>query len=294
VSETRFPVAIIGVGNMGSAMAQRLLSQGWPVHVFDLVADKCAALAHAGARAHASAAEASAASSCTILGVVDADQVRDVLFGHGRVATSVRLGHTVLLCPTIAPADVEDIALALRPQGVFCIDAPMSGGPARARDGSMSLMLACEDMVFERHRSLIETLSSRVFRISARLGDGARTKLVNNLAAGINLAAAAEVLALARCMGLDLALTLDVIEQSSGQSWIGSDRMRRAIAGDFAPRAHMTLLAKDTRLAVQAGQAAGFETPLGKVAQSMFAGACAGGMADLDDAALLKWRTHNG
>lgn len=152
----------------------------------------------------------------------------------------------------------------------------------------MSLMVACEPAVFEQHRPLIEALSSKVFRVSARPGDGARTKLVNNLLAGINLVGAAEALALAQRMGLDLRTTLDVIEQSSGQSWIGSDRMRRAIAGDFNPRAHMTLLRKDTRLAVEAARAAGFQGPLGPAASMVFEAAVQAGMADLDDGALLR------
>ena len=157
----------------------------------------------------------------------------------------------------------------------------------------MSLMVACPPTVFERHRKLIETLSNKVFRISEKPGDGARTKLVNNLAAGINLVAAAEVLALARRMGLDQAATLAVIEQSSGQSWIGSDRMRRALAGDRTPRAHMTLLEKDTRLALQAAHAAGFDGPLGARARDVFAAASAGGLADHDDAALLQWLSQS-
>jgi putative dehydrogenase len=121
------------------------------------------------------------------------------------------------------------------------------------------------------------------------VGDAARTKLVNNLAAGINLVGAAEVLALAQKMGLDVSRTLDVIEHSSGQSWIGSDRLRRAVAGDYAPRAHMTLLQKDTRLALDAAQAVGFSGPLGKAARDVFAQASAGGLAGQDDAALFKW-----
>jgi 3-hydroxyisobutyrate dehydrogenase-like beta-hydroxyacid dehydrogenase len=165
----------------------------------------------------------------------------------------------------------------------------MSGGPARAADGSMSLMVACAQTVYERHRALIEALSNQVFRISERVGDGARTKLVNNLLAGINLVGAAEVLVLAQKMGLDVGQTLDVIEQSSGQSWIGSDRMRRAIAGDLAPRAHMTLLQKDTRLAMQAAQAVGFDGPLGAAVRDVFAQASAGGLDGLDDAALFAW-----
>ena len=194
-----------------------------------------------------------------------------------------------MLCPTIAPQDVESIVRELAALGVDAVDAPMSGGPARARDGSMSLMVACTDAVFERCQPLLEALSSKLFRISGRPGDGARTKLVNNLLAGINLVGAAEVLALANRMGLDLNRTLDVIEQSSGQSWIGSDRMRRAIAGDLEPRAHMTLLQKDTRLALEAAQALGFVGPLGAAARDVFAQASTGGLAEQDDAALFKW-----
>ena len=129
----------------------------------------------------------------------------------------------------------------------------------------------------------------KVIRVGDKPGLAQTMKLVNNLLAGINLAGAAEALALAETLGLDLATTLDVIEQSSGQSWIGSDRLRRAIAGDYAPRAHTTLLAKDTRLALAAGQAAGFAGELGPVAQRAFARACEAGLADLDDASLLKW-----
>jgi 3-hydroxyisobutyrate dehydrogenase len=170
----------------------------------------------------------------------------------------------------------------------------MSGGPARARDGTMSLMVACADEVFERNRPLIEALSSKVFRIGQRPGDGSRTKLVNNLLAAINLVGAAEVLALAQRMGLSLSSTLDVIEQSSGQSWIASDRMRRAIAGDYEPRAHMTLLQKDTRLALEAAEAAGFLGPLGPPARDAFERAAQSGLAGLDDAALFKWLSGPG
>jgi len=128
-----------------------------------------------------------------------------------------------------------------------------------------------------------------VFRVGSRVGDAARTKLVNNLLAAINLAGAAEVLALAERMGLDARTTLSVIEASSGQSWIGSDRMRRALEEDYAPRAHTTLLAKDSRLAVEAAAAAGFAPLLGALAQEAFASAVEGGLANLDDAALLTW-----
>jgi L-threonate 2-dehydrogenase len=282
--------AFIGAGNMGGAMVERVCEAGAAVVVCDIdPARQRQALAAGAALAETPslAAASLADGGVLIVCVVDASQSREVLFGAQGAAGHLRPGQTVMLCPTIAPQDTEALAAALAERGIGCIDAPMSGGPARARDGSMSLMLAAPAPLLRRHDGLLARLSSRRFVISERVGDGARTKLVNNLLAGINLVGAAEVLALADRLGLDLSTTLDVIERSSGQSWIGSDRMRRAIAGDFEPRAHVTLLEKDTRLAVEAALAAGFDGPLGARAAAVFAQAHAAGLADRDDAALL-------
>jgi putative dehydrogenase len=281
-------VGIVGVGNMGGGMAGNLLGKGWAVRVCDIDAAKVDGIAAQGGVPCATPALTAAGVATLIVCVVDAVQTADVLFGEHGAAATLPAGTAVMLCPTIAPGDVESLAARLSVLGIRTIDAPMSGGPARARDGSMSLMVACADDVFLQHRTLLDALSAKLFHISARPGDGARTKLVNNLLAGINLAGAAEAMAMAEAMGLDLSKMLDVIEQSSGQSWIGSDRMRRAIAGDYAPRAHVTLLEKDTRLAVEAAAAAGFAGPLGAHASRVFAQAHKAGLAGEDDAALFK------
>ncbi|MGH8848091.1 MAG: NAD(P)-dependent oxidoreductase [Polaromonas sp.] len=282
-------VTLIGVGNMGGGMAANLLGRGWAVQVCDIDPVKVAAMARIGAAVLATPAQAAIDAQAFIVCVVDAAQTETVLFGRHGLASMLQPGHAVMLCPTIAPQDVESFASRLAERGVHTLDAPMSGGPARALEGSMSLMLACAPAVYEQQSDLLQALSSKVFRISEKPGDGARTKLVNNLLAGINLVGAAEALALAARLGLDLGKTLEVIEQSSGQSWIGSDRMRRAIAGDYEPRAHVTLLEKDTRLAVEAARAAGFEGPLGARASQVFAEAHEAGLAALDDAALFKY-----
>jgi 3-hydroxyisobutyrate dehydrogenase len=241
-----------------------------------------------GAQAAATPADAARGADALIVCVVDAAQAGDVLFGPQGAAAALAAGGAVLLCPTIAPAASEALAARLVECGLVAIDAPMSGGPLRARDGTMSLMVACDDAAFATHAPLLDDLSSKVFRVGTRAGDGARTKLVNNLLAAVNLAAAAEAIALAERLGLDAARTLDVIEQSSGQSWIGSDRMRRALAGDFAPRAHVTLLHKDTGLALEAAEAAGFDPAFGRLAHAAFVRAVTAGLAEQDDAALLQ------
>jgi len=278
---------VIGVGNMGLAMAGRLREHGRPVFVRDIRADREAMAEHDGARACATPALVARQCEVIVVAVVDAAQTDAVLFGSDGIAAGAASGTCIVLCPTIAPESVESFATRLDALGIDWIEAPMSGGPARARAGTMSLMVACRDTVFDRHAALLATLADPVFRLGARAGDGARTKLVNNLLAAINLVGAAEALALAERVGLDPARTLAVVERSSGQSWIGGDRMARALVGDSAPLAHTTLLAKDSGLAIAMAAAAGVDPKLGALAAAAFASAVAQGHGELDDSCLL-------
>ena len=282
-------VGVIGVGNMGAAMARNLLAHGYTVHVHDIEAAQMQPLHDAGAVVHDSPYALAQSAAWIIIAVVDATQVNQVLVGEGGLSNALTPSHTLMLCPTIAPDDVERFTQDIQSFGACVIDAPMSGGPARAQAGTMSLMIACDEAVFSKHAEVLNVLSNKIFRISDKAGDGARTKLVNNLLAGINLVGAAEVLVLAERMGLSAQTTLDVIAQSSGQSWIGSDRMTRALADNLTPLAHMSLLTKDTRLACEAASGVKFDAPLGQHAAQVFAKACEAGWTDLDDAAMLQF-----
>jgi L-threonate 2-dehydrogenase len=282
-------VGVIGVGNMGAAMARNLLAHGYTVHVHDIEAAQTHPLREAGAVMHDSAYTLAQSASLVIVAVVDAAQVHQVIAGESGLGSVLTPDHTLMLCPTIAPDDVERFAQHIQSLGACVIDAPMSGGPARAQAGTMSLMVACDEAVFSKHAEVLHVLSNKIFRISDRPGDGARTKLVNNLLAGIHLVGAAEVLVLAERMGLSAQTTLDVMAQSSGQSWIASDRMTRALADNLTPLAHMSLLTKDTRLACEAASAVKFDARLGQYAAQVFATACEAGWTDSDDAAMLQF-----
>ena len=282
-------VAVVGVGNMGLGIALRLRDQGHDVTVRDIDPAREALALAGGCTVSASPAAAATGRELVIVVVVDAAQTRDVLFGSDGAAAQLARGSTVVLCPTIAPADVESCARQLAALGLDTIDAPMSGGPVRAREGRMSLMVAAADPVWTRWQPLLAQMADPLFRVGARLGDGARTKLVNNLLGAINLAGAAEALALAVRMGLDPARTLEVVERSSDQSWVGSDRLRRALAGETAPLAHMTLLAKDSKLALAEARRIGAVADVGAAAAERFALALQAGLAGADDSALYAW-----
>jgi L-threonate 2-dehydrogenase len=284
---TPLNIGVVGIGLMGLPMALRLLALGHRVWVHD-VDDARVALA-AGCTVAANAAQLASACDVVLVVVVDSAQCAEVLHGMHGLLQARPLPQAVVLCPTIAAADTEALAAALHAQGVACIDAPMSGGPQRAGDGSMSLMVACAPDVYAQWQPLLAQLSSQLHHVSARVGDGARTKLVNNLLATINLAGACEVMALAGRLGLDAATTLSVIAQSSGQSWIGSERLARALAGDAAPRARMTLLAKDSVLALAQAREVAFSAPLGQAAGEHFAAAVRAGLGGEDDSALWRY-----
>lgn len=282
---------VIGAGNMGGGMVRNLLSKGWQVHVHDVDAKVMAQMGESGAVRHHSPQSLAQACATLAIVVVDQAQVEEVLHGKGHEPGGLLsvLGprHTVLLCPTLGADDVVNAANHVSACGASLIDAPMSGGPLRAAMGQMSLMVACPDEVFEGHADLLHALANPVVHVSQRVGDGARTKLVNNLLAAINLVGACEVMNLALQMGLNPETTLQVMQSSSGQSWIAGDRIPRALQADWAPRAHMTLLGKDTQLAMQMAQGMGASMPLGQVATQAFARACESGWAQLDDAAML-------
>ena len=279
-------VGLIGVGAMGLAIAQRLRDGGHAVSVRDIEPSREALARAAGCRVAASPAQLAREVEVLVVTVVDGAQTHEVLFGADGAAQGLKRGSLVLLCATISPEQAGTAAAQLAELGVDALDAPMSGGPQRARDGQMSLMVAGPEAAFRRCLPLLREMASRVFCIGARPGDGARTKIVNNLLAAINLAGAAEALALAGRLGLDAATTLGVIEQSSGQSWIGSDRAHRWLAGDASVRARMALLAKDSALALAAAPPDA-RLPLGRAAAEAFAQAVAAGLADADDAALI-------
>lgn len=269
-------VGLIGVGAMGMGVAKTLLAKGFAVFARDIDAGREAEAFAAGAKPLASEVDV------LVSVVVDAAQTRAVVEEHGAKAPAF------MMCSTIAPRDAERFAAALHACEVEMLDAPISGGPARAHAGTLSMMASGSDAAFDRCRAVIEAATAKCFRIGARAGDGSRMKVVNNMLAAANLAAGCEAMALAAKLGLDLNQAAEVIDASSGASWIFADRMPRALAGDYAPRAAARVLLKDVGLFVDTANALGFDAPMARQALEIFRDTCERGYAEEDDCAVLK------
>ena len=282
-------VGVIGTGAMGGAIVRCLLRKDHRVIVHDVVAERVDGLVRLGATPAVNAAAVAHRASIIVTVVVDHGQTGDVLFSAGGVVEQAAPGSVVVMCSTVAPAYVAGWAERLAARGVGLIDAPISGGPQRAEAGSLSMMAAAPSATMQRALPLLEAMASRIFRVGERPGDGSAMKIVNNMLAGINLAAAAEAMALAERMGMDLQMVHDVVCASSGGSWIFGDRMPRAIAGDYAPRAAAKILHKDVGLALDAAAAAGATVDLARAAHRVYAGTLAQGLAEADDAAVLEY-----
>jgi 3-hydroxyisobutyrate dehydrogenase len=282
-------IGIVGIGAMGLPMARNLHRKGYAPKVCDIDPAALAAASAAGIEACVSPAELAVQRDVLVVVVVDAAQIEQVLFGAQGVVHAARAGRlAVLVCSTIAADDTERFAARLAGHAIDLLDAPISGGPARAEDGSLSMMLACEPALAAEHDTLLRDLASKLVYIGAKVGDAARVKLVNNLLAGINLVAAAEAMALGARLGLDRQMLFDVIDASSGASWIGHDRLKRALAGDYSPRARAAILTKDVGLAVHMADVADIDTPLGDAALAVFRATVAAGLGEQDDAAVIK------
>jgi 3-hydroxyisobutyrate dehydrogenase-like beta-hydroxyacid dehydrogenase len=214
--------------------------------------------------------------------------MESALFGADGAAELLGRGALVVLSSTIAPADVESLAHRLDARNALVLDAPVSGGPHRAVNGEMSMMAAGSAQAWGVGQRLLPTLSSRLFHVSERAGDGARFKLVNNMLAGINLAAGGEAFALAERLGLDARKLQEVISVSSGASWVVADRLQRVLSGDDGVYAATRMLAKDLRLLQAVAEDAGFAAPLVNEASERFQSFVRAGLSDADDSVLIK------
>ncbi len=281
-------VGVVGAGAMGMGVVRSSLRGGFPTHVRDVRIEAHEEASRLGAACHASPASLARECEAIVVLVVDSAQIEDVLFGPGGIAHGG--GHpVVLLGSTIAPADASSFAQRLASVGIEAIDAPVSGGPQRAAEGTMTMMLAGAPAAIARCEPLLTAIAGKVFVVGTRPGDAAKFKIVNNMLASTNLAAAAEAMAIAERAGLDRKLVHDVIAASSGASWIFADRVPRALADDYAPRAATRILCKDVGLAVDLARDVGVDAAMAQAAQRAFRAAVDDGFGEQDDAAMVEW-----
>jgi len=285
---TGLRVAVTGLGSMGLGMAATLVRAGATVTGFDPGEARRRAFSELGGDIATSAAAATAMADIVVSVVVNADQTEALLFGPDGIASRMAEDGVFVSCATVAPARARAMAQKLEATGRHYLDAPISGGAERAADGSLTVMASGSAAAFERASPVLDTLAGKVYRLGDTAGQGAAFKMVNQLLAGIHIAAAAEAIAFAANEGLDLKKVYEVITASAGNSWMFENRVPHMIDGDYTPRSAVDIFVKDLGIVLDMGRASAFPVPLSSAALQLFVMTSAAGMGRDDDASVAR------
>ncbi len=284
-----YSVAVIGLGAMGMGAAQSCVRAGLDTYGVDLSAQARDVLQAAGATAVAASADGFADKlDAVLLLVVNAAQVEAVLFGESKLADKLKPGTAVMVSSTIAAQDARRFGEALAARGLLMLDAPVSGGAAKAAAGEMTVMAAGDDAVFAKLQPVLDAVAGKVYRCGKDIGQGATVKIIHQLLAGVHIAAGAEAMALAAKAGIPLDLMYDVVTHAAGNSWMFENRMKHVVDGDYAPLSMVDIFVKDLGLVTDTGKALRFPLPLASTAFNMFTEASNAGHGKEDDSAVIK------
>lgn len=280
-------IGFIGLGSMGLPMAKNLVRRGFELRGFDARPSAMEALAEAGGVPAETAPAASHNADFLVLMVVDAVQAEAVLFGAGALDALPRES-TVVLMATCPPGAVAALAERVEATGRRFVDAPVSGGVVGAAAATLSIMAAAPRQTFEAARPVFEALGSNIFHVGERAGQGATVKAVNQLLCGVHLAVAGEALSLAKKVGIDTSVVLEILSGSSAASWMLRDRGPRMQAAEPEITSAVDIFVKDLGIVLAAGREAKAALPLAAVAHQMFLSVSGRGLGALDDSQVIR------
>ena len=289
---TALKVGLVGLGAMGSGMAASLRRAGHPLYVFDVRHDVAQAFVREGGVACASLAELGAACDVVISVVVNAAQTEAVLFGTDAdgtgCAAAMKPGSVFVMCSTVDPNWSVALEGRLEQLGLMYVDAPISGGAAKAASGEMTMMTAAKPEAYAKCEALLHAMAAKVYKLGDSAGAGSKVKIINQLLAGVHIAAAAEAMALGLREGVAPDALYEVITHSAGNSWMFENRMAHVLAGDYTPLSAVDIFVKDLGLVLDMARASKFPLPLSSTAHQMFMQASTAGFAREDDSAVIK------
>ena len=286
-------VAVLGLGAMGLPMAENL-SRGFTVRGFDITAERLALAERAGIAPAASAADAVAGADVVLVAVRDQAQLEALLFGRDGIAAHMAAGAVVLLTSTVGGAGVRAVAARLAEAGLGLVDAPVSGGPVRAGEGDLLVVVGADDDAWAAAEDVLDAMASTLVRVGDAPGDGQAMKTVNQLLCGVHIAAAGEALALARALGLDAETALEALMAGAASSFMLGDRGPRMLqaygpggADDVEVRSALSIFVKDMGIVTAAAKGAGLSTPVAAAAEQLYLQGATRGLGACDDSSVI-------
>ena len=281
-------VGVIGLGAMGLGVARSLLRAGFATHACDVRREALDAIAADGGVPYQTPAMMARACDVVVVLVVNADQTEAVLFGADGAVGALKPGAVVVMSVTVAPDFAERLGVRLAERGILMLDAPVSGGAAKAAAGQMTIMAAGAPETFAACEDVLAAIAAKVYRLGDRPGMGSKVKMINQLLAGVHIAAMAEAMALGIKAGADPQVVYDVISNSAGSSWMFQNRAPHILDGDYTPLSAVNIFVKDLGIVLDSARRLTFPLPLTATAHQMFLATSAHGHGAEDDSAVIK------
>ena len=278
-------VHFAGLGSMGLGMALSCLRAGHKVHGFDPTPERVASLVEAGGHA---LGPGSPTAEIAVSVVLNADQTRVALFGPEGLATRLAPGCVLISCATVSPAFAREMEAEAHARGLHYLDAPISGGSAKAASGKLSVMASGTADAFTAAHPALDAMAASVFELGDQAGAGSAMKAVNQMLAGVHIAAMAEAMTFGMTQGITPDSFLRVISQCAGTSWMLENRAPHIVAGDYTPHSQVNIWPKDLGIVLDIAREARFTAPITAAALQQYLAAASMGLGHEDDAAVAK------
>lgn len=280
-------VAVIGLGSMGYGMAMSLMKAGHQTWGIDINPAQIERFQKDGGQQTALENITNELDAVVVV-VLNASQLENVLFGESGIVPRLSKGAVILACPTIPPEFAKQMSERCAGYGIHYLDTPISGGSKKAASGQLTLMASGTSETFEAAAPFVDAISESVFRLGDTAGAGSAMKSVNQLLAGVHIAAMAEALTFGMTQGVEPAQFLEVISKCAGTSWMLENRAPHIVEGDYAPHSSVNIWPKDLGIVLEIAGKEGFDAPITQAAMNQFKAASEAGLGLEDDAAVAK------
>ena len=285
-------VSVFGLGSMGLGVACSALAGGHDVFGFDIDAQSQSNFIARGGQTGVMK-NTVAKSNVVISVVLNGAQTEDLLFGAEGVVPHMKAGSVVVSCATLAPETAQRLADKCNDYQVLYLDAPISGGPVKASKGTLTIMASGPKAAFDAAMPVLHSIAENVYNLGEEAGHGSAMKSVNQLLAGIHIAAMGEALTFGLSQGIDANRIVEVISKCAGTSWMFESRGLHVVDGDYTPYAAINIWLKDLGIVLDVAKGSQFSAPLTAAALQQFVAAAGQGLGDEGDAAVAKVYAHN-
>ena len=283
-------ILVVGLGSMGFGIAQSLIRAGYSVYGQDKNLKQQKRLIEKGGYDKNIPFNDLQA---VIIVVLNEKQTREIIFGQNGISEKLKKNTLIMVCTTVAPDFAKEMASSCNDKGLLYLDAPISGGSKKSAEGKLSYMISGSQKAFEVAKPILDCTSETVFEFGEHVGSGSAMKAVNQMLAGVHIAAMAEAITFGITQGIDPKRFLEVISKCAGTSWMLENRTPHIIDNDYSPKSSINIWPKDLGIVLDIAKNSNFSAPLTAAALQQFISAAGSGLGQEDDAAIAKIYARN-